>query len=270
MADIRQYFFASLAVAGLLSAGSASTAIAADPEIRQILAPTGRLRAGLYPGTPTSILPDPASGGPRGVGYDLGRELARRLDVPYEPVVFAKNAEVLEAVKTGNVDAAFTNASAARAKDMDFGPPFLEIELGYLVPRGSPVSKLADVDSAGIRVGVTAGSSSDTTLSRDLKSAEIVRAVTFDAAIEMLSAGKLDAYATNKATLFEMAEKLPGSKVLDGRWGIERHAIAIPKGRDRAMAFVRQFTEDVKSEGLLKAAIARAGLQGTVPLEPAK
>jgi polar amino acid transport system substrate-binding protein len=270
MADIRRIFVAVLAIAGLLFATGASTAIAADPEIRQVLAPTGKLRVGLYPGTPTSILPDPKSGGPRGVGYDLGKELARRLEVAYEPVVFAKNAEVLDAVKNGNVDAAFTNASAARARDMDFGPPFLEIELGYLVPPGSPVSKLAEVDSAGIRVGVTAGSSSDGTLTRDLKAAEIVRAVTFDAALEMLSAGQLDAYATNKATLFEMAEKLPGSKVLDGRWGVERHAIGIPKGRDQGMAFVRQFTEDVKSEGLVRAAIARAGLQGTVAPETAK
>jgi polar amino acid transport system substrate-binding protein len=265
MAATRRTFFAALTIAGLLAA---SGAIAADPEIRQVLAPSGKLRAGLYPGTPTSILPD--AGGPRGVGYDLGKELAKRLDVPYEPVVFTKNAEVLDAVKTGKVDVVFTNASAARAREMDFGPPFLEIELGYLVPKGSAVAKLADVDSKGIRVGVTAGSSSDGTLSRDLKNAEIVRAVNFEAAIEMMSAGKLDAYATNKATLFEMAEKLPGSKVLDGRWGVERHAIGIPKGRDLGMAFVRQFTDEVKSEGLVKTAIARAGLRGTVTSQSEK
>ena len=85
-----------------------------------------------------------------------------------------------------------------------------------------------------------------------------------DAAIDMLSAGKLDAFATNKATLFEMAEKLPGSNVLAGRWGVERHAIAIPKGREQGLAFVRQFTDAVKSEGLVSTAIARAGLKGTV------
>jgi polar amino acid transport system substrate-binding protein len=179
-------------------------------------------------------------------------------------VVFAKNAEVLDAVKTGNVDIAFTNATAARARDMDFGPPYLEIELGYLVPQGSAIATPAEVDARGLRVGVTAGSSSDAALSRDLKNAEIVRAVTLDAAIDMLSAGKLDAFATNKATLFEMAEKLPGSNVLAGRWGVERHAIAIPKGRDRGLAFVRQFTDAVKSEGLVSTAIARAGLKGTV------
>jgi polar amino acid transport system substrate-binding protein len=260
----------ALTIVGSLVSMNAGTAIAADPEPRQILAPTGTLRVGLYPGTPTSILPDPKLGGPKGVGYDLGKELARRLGVPYAPVVFAKNAEVLDAVKTGNVDVAFTNASAVRARDMDFGPPYLEIELGYLVPQGSAVATSAAVDSSGFRVGVTAGSSSDAVLTHDLKNAEIVRAATIDAAIDMLSAGTLDAFATNKATLFEMAEKLPGSRVLAGRWGIERHAVAIPKGRELGLAFVRQFTDDVKSEGLVAAAIARAGLRGTMASDAEK
>lgn len=261
---MRRIIVASLIVAGALAWRGVGPAIAADPEPRLILAPTGVLRAGLYQGTPTSILPDAGSGEPRGVGYDLGKALARRLGVPYEPIVFARNADVLFAIKDGSLDVAFTNATAVRARDMDFGPPYLEIELGYLVPRGSALTTPAEMDSPGLRVGVTASSSSDATLSRDFKHAQIVRAATFDVAIEMMSAGAINAYATNKATLFEMAEKLPGSKVLEGRWGIERHAIAIPKGREQAMAFIRQFTTEVKSEGVVGAAIARAGLRGAV------
>jgi polar amino acid transport system substrate-binding protein len=267
MDGMRQLIASAVIVAGSLPSIGVRSSAAAELDVRQILAPTGVLRAGLYPGTPTSILPDPKSGGPRGVGYDLGKEFARRLGVPFEPVVFARNAEVLEAAKTGKVDVVFTNASAARMRDMDFGPPYLEIELGYLVPQGSTLAKPADVDASGIRVGVTTGSSSDAALTRDLKNAEVVRAATFDVAISMMSAGALHAYATNKATLFEMAEKLPGSKVLEGRWGVERHAIAIPKGRDQGMAFVRTFTESAKSEGMIKAAIARAGLKGAVTSE---
>ena len=226
MAGRRQIILAVLMVTAALCSGSA---LAADPDIKQILAPSGALRVALYTGTPTSILPDPKSGGPRGVGYDLGKELATRLGVPFELVVFSKNAEVLEAVKTGKADIALTNATPARAKEMDFGPSVFEVELGYLVPKGSAVATLAEVDAKGMRVGVTAGSSSDGTLSRDLKNAEIVRATNFDTAIEMLTAGSLDAYATNKASLFEMSEKLPGSRVLDGRWGVERFAIGMPR-----------------------------------------
>jgi len=83
----------------------------------------------------------------------------------------------------------------------------------------------------------------------------------------MLADGRIDAFATNKATLFEMAEKLPGSKVLDGHWGVERHAIAIPKGREAGLPFVRKFTDDVKAEGLVAAAISRAGLRGAMTAE---
>jgi polar amino acid transport system substrate-binding protein len=258
---------AALAIAGSMVVAGGGAAGAADPDVQQVLAPTGKLRVGLYPGTPTSILPDAPSGGPRGVGYDLGKEFARRLGVPYDPVVFSKNAEVLEAVKTAQADMAFTNASAERAKDMDFGPPYLEIELGYLVSQKSAISTPADIDKPGVRVGVTKGSSSDGVLSRDLKSAEIVRAVTVSAAADMMAAGQLDAFATNKATLFEMAEKVPGAKILDGHWGVERHAIAVPKGRDQGKAFVERFTSDVKSEGLVKAAIARADLRGAMTSE---
>lgn len=267
MAGRRQIIVAVLTVAAVLFSGSTGTTLAAEPDVRQILAPSSALKVALYTGTPTSILPDPMSGGPKGVGYDLGKELATRLGVPFEPVVFSKNAEVLEAVKSGKADIALTNATPARAKEIDFGPPVFEVELGYLVPKGSALATPAEVDAAGMRVGVTTGSSSDGTLSRDLKNAEIVRATNFDAAIAMLMAGGLDAYATNKASLFEMSEKLPGSKVLDGRWGVEHFAIGIPKGRDGGMAIIRQFTETAKSEGLVKAAIARAGLRGAVASE---
>ncbi|MCK9382229.1 MAG: ABC transporter substrate-binding protein [Sulfuritalea sp.] len=253
-----------LACFGPILAGCATDATRAGPEVRQVLAPTGVLRVGLYPGTPTSIIPDSGPGGSRGVGHDLGKEFAHRLGVPFEPVVFQKNAEVLEAVKSGKVDVAFTNASVERAKNMDFTAPYMEIELGYLVPLGSPISSLAEVDRPGMRVGVTEKSSSDGTLSKDLKNARVVRAATLKKGIAMLSAGELDAYATNKATLFEMADALPGSRVLVGRWGLERHALALPKGRDAGMAFARRFAEEARAGGLVQAAIVRAGLRGTV------
>jgi len=253
----------ALTLAGMIVAPS--LALALDSEVARILAPSGRLRAGLYTGTPTSILNN-TDKDPRGVGYEIGKELARKLHVDYEPVVFAKNAEVQQALKTGAVDVAFTNASAARAKEVDFAPPYLQIELGYLVPPESALTDLRDIDTAGKRVGVTTGSTSDATLSKDLKNAEVVRAPTFNDTIAQLASHQIDAFATNKATLFEIAEKLPGSRVLDGRWGVERHAIAIPKGREAGLEFLKTFTNEIIATGLVRDAIGRAGLKGV--LEP--
>jgi polar amino acid transport system substrate-binding protein len=111
----------------------AASALAANSEC-QVLAPTGKLRSALYPGTPTSNL-DANEPEPRGVGYELGKALAARIGISYEPVIYPNNAEVIEAMRTGAADVAFTNASPARQRKMNFGPHFLIIELGCLVPR---------------------------------------------------------------------------------------------------------------------------------------
>jgi polar amino acid transport system substrate-binding protein len=121
--------------------------------------------------------------------------------------VFTKNADVLDAVTAGRADVAFTDASAERAQQMEFTPPYLMIELGFLASATAPVAALADVDQPGVRVGVTARSSSDAALSHDLKNAQVVRAETVAAGIQKLSSGMIDLYATNKATLFQMADQ---------------------------------------------------------------
>jgi polar amino acid transport system substrate-binding protein len=257
----------STAILGLLLTACAGMHTAPAPEVRQALAPTGKLRVGVYPGSPFSMIRDSVSGETKGVTVEIGRALAMRLGVPYEAVEYQRIAEVLEAMKSGKVDITIANATPARAQVLDWTPPLLLIELGYLVLSGSPVASLADVDRPGIRVGVTQGGTSNSTLARELKNAKIVPAPTLKSAIEMLSQRSIDAYATNKANLFEMSDRLPGSRVLDGQWGLERLSIAIPKGRDQGMAYVRKFVEDIKTEGLVARAAERAGLRGTVNAE---
>lgn len=247
-------------LASALSSGADTTSYV-SAELRHTLAPTGALRVALYTGTPTSLVGEHDR---RGIGYELGRKLARRLGVPFQPLVFPKNADVLDAIKTGRADVAFTNATAERAQDMDFTAPYLIIELGYLARDGGPVAELADVDRPGVRVGVTANSTSNALLKRTLKYAQVVRADTVAIGIRMLAAGTIDVYATNKATLFEMAGKLHSARVLDGSWGAERHALGLPKGRELGLPFVRAFIADAVATGFVKAAMNRAGLQGAV------
>ena len=256
--------FIQLVFAVVLLVPCARVATSADSAAVAALAPTGKLRVGLYPGTPTSIIGDPASRTAKGVGFELGRALAERAGVPFEPVVFAKNAEVLAAAKSGDVDMVFTNATPARMNDLDFSPAVLAVEQGYLVRAGSAIRTLDDVDRADVRVGVSEGSTSETTLARALRNASVIRIASLKAAIDMLATGKLDAFATNQATLFEMADALPGSRVLDGRWGLETFAIGIPKGREAALPLVRAFASDARADGTIAKAVERAGLRGAM------
>jgi len=200
----------------------------------------------------------------KGVGFDLGKELARRLGVPFEPVLYPSVGALLESGKSGAWDVAFIGFSPARAKEWDFTALHLEIEFGYLIPAGSSIATMADVDRPGIRVAVQEKSQPDIFLSRTLKNAVVVRATSLAGTLEMLKSGRADVIFNIKPSLFEISNQLPGSRVLDGRPGIDPHAMAMPKGRDLGVAYARQFIEDAKSEGLVKAAIERAGLRGVV------
>ena len=231
-------------------------------DVARLLTPTGKLRVGLYLGSPLSLIEDPAIGGRNGVGFELGREFARRLSVAFDPVVYKQNGEVINALKSGNVDVLFTNATPARAKDIDFTQPYLEMDAGYLVPRGSAIAKLDDVDTPGVRVVVVEGSTSVVKLPALLKNATVVRTPNLDGGLDLLANGKADVFATNKTILFELSDKLPGSQVLDGRYGVEQIAMGIAQGKEPALAYAREFITSVISEGLIEAAAGRASVRG--------
>jgi polar amino acid transport system substrate-binding protein len=234
----------------------------ATPEIRLALAPSGKLRVGVYADSPFSMVRDPVSGEMKGLAVELGKALAMRLEVQYEQMEFRRPAEIYEAMKVGHIDVTIANATPARADEFAWSPPLMLIELGFLVPSGSLVAAPADVDRPGLRVGVTQGGTMNSALVRELKNATVVPAATLKIGIEMLAEHKIDVYATNKANLFEMSNVLPGSRVLEGRWGLEHLALAIPKGRDAGLAYVSAFAESAKSEGLIARAAARVSLRG--------
>jgi polar amino acid transport system substrate-binding protein len=219
--------------------------------------------------SPHNVIRDSGSGEMKGVAFDLGKELARRVGVPFEPVLYPSVGALLDGGKSGAWDVAFVGFSPARAKEWDFTALHLEIEFGYLVPGGSSISSMADVDRPGIRVAVQEKSQPDVFLTRTLKNAEVVRASSLAGTLEMLKSGRADVIFSIKPSLFEASNQLPGSRVLDGRLGLDPHAMAIPKGRDLGVPYARRFIEDAKSEGLVKAAIERAGIRGAVvaPLE---
>lgn len=261
---MRTSYWPIIAILGLLLSAAAGMHAAPTPEARQVLAPTGKLRVGLIFGVLVMVMRDSASGEMKGVGFDLGKELARRMEVPFEPVQYPSIGALLDGGRSGNWDIAVMGFNPARAKEWDFTAPQLEIELGYLVPSGSSISILADVDRPEIRVGVAEGGLADRLLTPAIKVTTLIRVPTTPDGLEMLKSGRADVFAANKPSLFEMSDQFPGSRVLDGRFATERVAMAIPKGRDAGLAYARKFIEDAKSERLVKAAIERAGLRGAV------
>ena len=233
-----------------------------DLSIRSDLAPTGRLRVGINYGNLVLATRDATSGDLGGVAVDLARELGDRAGLPVALVGYESAGQMVEGLRAGAWDVAFLAVDRARAGEIDFTAPYIEIEGTYLVPSGSPIREIADVDSDGIRIAVSANSAYDLFLARSLKNAELVRAPDPNAAFELIVGGKVNVVAGVKQFLLTKAERLPKSRVLDGRFMAIQQALGIPKGRNAGANYLREFIEDVKASGLVMRAMERAGVRG--------
>ncbi len=246
----------------LLMLAACATAPPLTPGMQSELAPTGRLRVGINYGNVILAAKDPASGALRGVHVDLSRELGRRMGVPVELVGYAAAGPMVEGLKAGKLDAALLSAEPARAAEINFTPAYIMIDATYLVPAGSPIRTIAEVDRDGMRIAVADHSAYDFFLRRTLQRARLVRAPSTHAAYELFKTSRLDALVGLRPRLAVDAAMLPGSRVLDGHFMAIEQTIASPKGRDAAAQYLRQFVEDAKASGLVTDTIARNGVRG--------
>jgi polar amino acid transport system substrate-binding protein len=235
---------------------------AITPAVRTDLAPSGTLRAGVNYGNFILATRDPASGDSRGVAIDLTRELGRRLGVPVEIVPYDSVAAMVDAAGTGAWDIAYLGIDPAREDAIGFTAAYLEIEATYLVPPGSPIRALADVDREGVRVAAPARANYELFLSRHLQRAQLVRAPNAEAAFGLLAAGQADVLAGLRQALIGLLARLPGARVLDGRFMAVQQAVGVPRGRDAGLRYLRGVVEEAKASGLVAQAIERTGARG--------
>jgi polar amino acid transport system substrate-binding protein len=232
------------------------------PSARAELAPTGTLRAGINYGNVILAQKDPATGESRGVAIDLARELGRRLGVSVSIVAYDSVGTMVDGAKAGAWDIAFLGSDPARAAEITFTAAYVELEATYLVPAGSPLRAAAEVDREGVRVAAPARANYELYLSRSLARAQLVRAPDANAAFDLLASGKVDALAGLTQALIGLNAKLPGSRLLDGRFMAVQQSVGTPKGRDAGAAYLRGFVEEAKASGLVARAIEKTGARG--------
>jgi polar amino acid transport system substrate-binding protein len=232
------------------------------------LAPNGTLRAAINYGNPLLAKRD-ADGAPRGVSVDLARELGRRLGVPVELVTYTAAGKMVAGIQAGEWDVAFYAIDPVRAVDTEFSAPYLLIEGAYLVPDASPIRRSEDVDREGVRVAAAKGSAYDLYLTRSLKHATLVHAPTSQQVTETLLGQKLEVAAGVRQQMQADAARLPGLRLLDGRFMEIRQAMAVPTGRRLGAAYVAKFVEQMKASGFIAESLHRHGIEGVTLAEPA-
>lgn len=232
------------------------------------LAPHGVLRAGVNMSNFLLVTGRTESGDPDGVSPDMAREIARRLGVPVKLVPFPKPGELADAAGTDAWDIGLIGAEPARAEKIDFTAAYVEIEATYLVPAGSRLKAIADVDQPGVKISVTARSAYDLWLERNIKHATLVRTTTGPAALELLTSGQVDALAGLRPGLITDIQKVAGGKILDGQFTAVQQAIGTAKGNHAGAAWLKAFVEEAKASGFVAGLIAKHGVVGRLSVAP--
>jgi polar amino acid transport system substrate-binding protein len=247
----------------LMIAATLFTACASQsPAPVAVLAPTGKLRAAINFGNPILATKDATTGEARGVSVDLARELGRRLGVPVELVPFAAAGKVVEAIKDAQVDVGFVAIDPVRGADMLQTAAYVVIEGAYLVRDNSPIKNNEEVDRAGNRIVVGNGSAYDLFLTREIKAATLVKAPTSPAVTDLFMAQNMEVAAGVKQQLQADAQRLPGLRLLDGRFMVINQAMGIPKGREIGLKYLHDFVEQMKASGFVAAVLKSHRIEG--------
>ncbi len=224
------------------------------------LAPGGTLRAGINLSNFLLVTGKAANGDPQGIAPDMAGEIAGRLGVPLKLLPYANPGKLADAV--AEWDVGLIGAEPARAEQIAFSAAYLEIESTYLVPPGSKIQSVEEVDRKGVRIAVYGRSAYGLYLSRSIKNAELVNAEGLDASWELFTTQKLDALAGLRPRLVQDVEKLPGARVLEGRFTAVQQAVGTPKARTASAAFLAAFVEEAKASGLVARLIERHKVRG--------
>lgn len=240
----------------------------ASDAVRADLVPKGVVRAAFNLANALFTNKDAASGGLRGVSVDLMNELGNRLGVPVRQVVYATPGDVADDAGSGKWDVSILAIEQARARTMHFSPPMTEIVARYMVARDSPLRSVAEVDAAAIRIAVAEKSGYDLYLTRTLRSASLVRGKGAQGAFEVFAANGADAMAGLEPALGEYLEKMPGSRLVPGRFMTVNHGIAIPRERAAGAEYVKSFVDEMVASGFVALSIERHGIRGLAPAKP--
>ncbi len=233
-----------------------------NSSLHQAFAPTGRLRASINLGNPI-LAGRNAAGEPAGVSIDLARAFGQRLGVPVELVVFDTAGKSVDAVAGEQADIGFFAIDPKRGEHIAFTPPYVLIEGAYLVRNDSPLQANEEVDRAGHRVVVGQGSAYDLHLTREIRAATILRAPSSPAVVDYFLQHGAEVAAGVKQQLAADALRVPGLRLLPGRFMVIRQAMGCPRSRGtEAAEALSEFVEEMKASGFVADALARHRIEG--------
>lgn len=241
-----------------------------DADIVSDLAPRGELRAAINLSNFLLVTGRGSDGMPEGVSPDMARAVADALGVPLKLVPYESPGLVADASVRDEWDIGNIGAEPQRAETIAFTAAYCEIEATYLVPPGSPIQSIDEVDRPGIRIAVSGRAAYGLWLENNIQHAELVRTDSLDSSFDAFVEQELDVLAGLRPRLISDVKRIDGARILDGQFSSVQQAIGTPKNRsEKTVAWLAGFVENAKSSGLVAELIARHKVEGLSVAPPA-
>ena len=239
-----------------------------SPEAKAQLTKDGVLRAGINLANSLLVTGEAAKGDPEGVAPDMARAIADALGAEVSYVTYPSPGLLADGAAEEAWDIGLIAAEPSRAETIAFTAAYVEIEATYLVPTGSPINSVEEVDRDGVNIVVSGRSAYDLYLTRSLRHAELTRGQGADATFELFTSGGFDALAGLRPSLLSLGMKLEGSRILDGNFTSVQQAIGTSKNNDAGAQFLTEFAEESKANSFVSSLIEKHGLTGRLSVAP--
>jgi polar amino acid transport system substrate-binding protein len=236
---------------------------------RAELAPTGVLRAGINLSNFLLVTGRTESGDPVGVAPDMAGAIAESLGVPVKYVPFKSPGELADQAGKDIWDIGLIGAEPQRAAVMTFSAAYVEIEATYMVPPGSPITSIDQVDRKGVKVVTSARSAYGLWLENNIKNAELIQVAGLDGAFNKFKDDKIDVLAGLRPGLLKDIAKMPGATILPGKFSAVQQAVGCNKPAAEGARYIAHFVENAKKSGLVASLIEKHKVKGLSVAPPA-
>jgi polar amino acid transport system substrate-binding protein len=247
----------------LLAVTSMRTDAFGQQSISSEIAPSGKLRVAMNSGTPVLLVRTSDGKVTGGVALEIGKFIAEKLGIPFELVAYPNSTAYTQSFGKGEWDIGFGARTLLVAEKADFIMDVVLTDYLFLAAPKREFTDAAQVDRPTVKIAVGKDSSSDQFLSRNLKSAELVRSGSGSAAADALRDGKADVYAASASNVYQVADRVPGSKIVTGAFTSDRYMVTLPKGRtSEAKSKIAEIVTEAKKTGLVQKALEQTGMKG--------
>jgi len=236
--------------------------------VKQQLAPTGVLRAGINLSNFLLVTGTAADGSPQGISPDIANLVASTLGLPCELICLDRPGKLADAVNQDIWDIGNIAFEAERAQTLDFSHPYVVIEANFLVRHDDDFLTNDDVDRAGTKIAVSERSAYDLWLTDHFSQAQIIRASSIQAAHDLFFEEKVDVLASLKPKLLEDLANHSGLRMIDPPFTAVKQSIGVAKGKADSIAFINALIAQSIENGWIAAQLEIHGMTGKLGIDP--